>query len=55
MKTQARSELELEMKITNQLKVSTFAKKVESEEDKYQKIPQYVRCSRLKKVSRRSS
>ena len=41
MKTQARSKLELEMKITNQLKeelvvkVRTFAKKVEDEEDKY--------------------
>jgi chromosome segregation ATPase len=50
METQARSKLELEMKITNQfkeelvVKVRTFAKKVEDEEDKYQKIPQYVRC-----------
>ena len=45
MESQARSKLEEEKKITNQLKeelvakVKTFAKKVEDEEDKYLKIP----------------
>ena len=53
MESQARSKLEEERKITNQLKeelvvkVRTFAKKVEDEEEKYQKIPEYVKMLKI--------
>ena len=53
MESQARSKLEEERKITNQLKeelvvkVRTFAKKVEDEDEKYQKIPQYVKMLKI--------
>ena len=49
MESQARSKLEEERKVTNQLKeelvfkVKTFAKKVEEEEVEYRKIPEYVK------------
>ena len=61
MESQARSKLEEERKITNQLKeklvakVKTFAKKAEDEEDKYQKIPEYVKMLKIKENIRKKA
>jgi hypothetical protein len=61
MESQARSKLEEERKITNQLKeklvakVKTFAKKAEDEEDKYQKIPEYVKMLKIKESIRKKA
>ena len=54
MESQARSKLEEERKINNQLrekivsKVKTLAKKAQNKEDKYQKIPEYVKMLKIK-------
>ena len=61
MESQARSKLEEERKITNQLKeelvskVKTFVKKAEDEEDKYQKIPEYVKMLKIKESIRKKA
>ena len=61
MESQARSKLEEERKITNKLKeelvakVKTFGKKVEDEEDKYQKIPQYVKMLKIEESIKKKS